>query len=239
MPFNVLQPENRRSFHTALYLAFRQRGQVQEINVQVIGAIANPYIWLDDLNFGARFGPRGTLIEQQLEAGVDPANINLPNDHLNPTGCTFVSGLSVANPADPVWQAPLALALGMTAGGGGTGRFMVEQGTDDRIWLGHRGYLGGGGVGRIGWTEFHNLLPELQQFLKNNPQHLGLVPGLEHVFGQVFAHIFAPDDLVRPQQQKQRVFPIAAFRAEDFFQRLASYVHQCHILRVLRVNGTI
>jgi hypothetical protein len=212
---------------------------VQEINVQVINAAANRWFWLDDLKFGAQFGPRGMLIEQQLEAGVDPANINLPDDHLNPTGCTFVSGLSVANPGDPVWQAPLTLALGMTPDGGGSGRFMVEQGTNGPIWLGHRGFLGGGGQGVINIEDFHNRLPNLREFLHVNPQHLGLIPEVATSFDQVFAYNFSPEDLVVPNPQGQRVFPIAAAGTKNFFQRLASYVHQCYILRTLREHGAI
>lgn len=249
MPFHqLLPPDNRLAFHTELYLAFRKRGRLQQIQVQVNNAIVQPAFWLDDLNFGARFGPRGILIEQRLQAGDEPTAINLPNDHDNPTGCTFVSGLSVANTGNPVWQAPLALALGMTPmlGHAGQviehnsrGRFMVQQGTDGPIWLGHRGGLGGGGAGVITINEFHILLPGLQEFLNNNPQHLGLIPGLELSFDQVFAYNFVSDVRIRPPPQvPERVFPIAAYDGtEKFFQTLASYVHQCYVLRRLRQEG--
>jgi hypothetical protein len=250
MPFHqLLPPDNRLSFHTELYLAFRERGRLQQIQVQVNNAIVQPAFWLDDLNFGARFGPRGILIEQRLQAGDEPTAINLPNDHDNPTGCTFVSGLSVANTGNPVWQAPLALALGMTPmlGHAGQviehnsrGRFMVQQGTDGPIWLGHRGGLGGGGAGVITINEFHILLPGLQEFLNNNPQHLGLIPGLELSFDQVFAYNFVSDVRIRPPPQvPEPVFPIATLEAKDFFETLASYVHQCYILRRLRQEGIV
>jgi hypothetical protein len=251
MPFHqLLPPDNRLAFHTELYLAFRERGRLQQIQVQVNNAIVQPAFWLDDLNFGARFGPRGALIANQLNNGIDRADINLPNDHENPTGCTFVSGLAVANAGDPVWQAPLALALGMkpkrdTDGQvmqpGCRGRFMVQLGTKSPIWLGHTGGLAGGGAGVITINEFHILLPGLQEFLNNNPQPRGLIPGLELAFGQVFAHNFVPDDLIRPPPQgQQSVFPIAAYDGtEKFFQTLASYVHQCCVLRRLRQEGII
>jgi len=240
MPFKPLHQFGARlHFHTTLYLKFRERGRRQQINVQAINPIADPCFWLDDLNFGARFGPRGKLVEQKLEAGAKPAEISLPNDDHNSTGLTFVSGLSVENPGDLVWRAPLALALGMTPEGLGSGRFMVEQGTEDPIWLGHRGFLGGGGAGVIKIEDFHNRLPTLKKLLQDNPQHVGLIPGLKEAFDQVFAYNFLPDNLVLPQQHAQSVFPIAAAGTENFFQRLASYVHQCYILRTLRVKRAI
>jgi len=121
----------------------------------------------------------------------------------------------------------------------GSGRFMVEQGTNSPIWLGHRGFLGGGGQGVINIKDFHNRLPNLREFLQNNRQHLALIPQLT-CFDQVFAYEFAPDDLVVSPQNQQRVFPIAAAAGkEEFFRRLASYVHQCYILGAFRVSSAI
>ncbi len=118
---------------------------------------------------------------------------------------------------------------------------MVEQGTENPTWLGHRGFLGGGGGGVVPRNEFHNLLPQLENFWTQNAQHHGLIPGLEldGAFGQAFAFNFVPDRLVRPEQNPEDVFPIAAFGTENFFQRVASYVHQCYILKRLRVNGAV
>jgi hypothetical protein len=168
--------------------------------------------------------------------------MKLKKDHNNPTGCTFVSGLSVANRCPDVWQAPLALALGMKPNGRSRGRFMIKQETKGPIWLGHRGGLSGGGAGGIRIPEFHDQLPGLNTFLNEKPQLLKLIDGLEQAqtFDQIFACRFLPDDLSRPQQGPQRVFPIAAYDGtEKFFQMLASYVHQCYVLRCLRQEGKI
>jgi len=49
MPFNPLLPcDLRLGFHTDLYVAFRQRGRVQQVHVQVKNAVARPFFWLDD-----------------------------------------------------------------------------------------------------------------------------------------------------------------------------------------------